>query len=181
MLARLMNDHKHIAILLRVLKTKYAKLANGDAINFNVVRDIVEYMQSYTEHSHHPLEEVVCEFYWNKLGQPRPDDRLVQEHQKLTQATASLMTMLNLILSDVVVSREELISDLEAYVKMQQSHIEYEENEVFPRWSEGLDAQDWQTIKSLCDLKLIDDPLFSESDKVLFEELRDYLQSAEER
>lgn len=68
MLARLMHDHKHIGILLKILKTKHIKLAAGEGINYNLVRDIVEYMQSYAEHSHHPLEEVISEFYWNKLG-----------------------------------------------------------------------------------------------------------------
>lgn len=34
MLKRLMHDHKHIAVLLNVLKNKQMKLAEGEAINF---------------------------------------------------------------------------------------------------------------------------------------------------
>ncbi|CAM3507983.1 hemerythrin domain-containing protein [Shewanella pealeana] len=179
MLARLMHDHKHIAILLKVLKAKYTKLAAGEAINYNVVRDIVEYMQSYAEHSHHPLEEVISEFYWNKLGRSHINEKLTSEHFKLGEASTSLMATLNLILNDIVVSKEQLVADLESYVRMQQSHMEYEESTVFPKWDEVITDEDWQKVAALCDARLIDDPLFSDSDKVLFEELREYLETAD--
>ncbi|ABZ75688.1 Hemerythrin HHE cation binding domain protein [Shewanella halifaxensis HAW-EB4] len=179
MLARLMHDHKHIAILLKVLKNKYTKLSAGEAINYNLVRDIVEYMQSYAEHSHHPLEEVISEFYWNKLGRAHINEKLTSEHQKLGEASASLMATLNLILNDTVVSKEQLVADLESYVRMQQAHMEFEESTVFPKWKEVITDDDWHVVAAMCNARLIDDPLFSDSDKVLFEELREYLNTAE--
>ena len=179
MLARLMRDHKHIAILLKVLKDKYTKLAAGEAINYNLVRDIVEYMQSYAEHNHHPLEEVISEFYWNKLGRAHINEKLTSEHQKLGEASVSLMTTLNLILNDIVVSKEQLVAELENYVRMQQAHMEFEESTVFPKWREVITHDDWLVVETMCDARLIDDPLFSDSDEVLFEELREYLVTAD--
>jgi hemerythrin-like domain-containing protein len=179
MLARLMHDHKHIGILLKILKTKYIKLAAGESINYNLVRDIVEYMQNYAEHSHHPLEEVISEFYWKKLGRAHINETLTAEHRKLVDASASLMATLNLILSDVVVSKEELVSDLEAYVELQQSHMDFEESTVFPKWSNVITEADWPIVMQMCDERLIDDPLFSDSDSVLFEELKEYIEIAD--
>ena len=179
MLARLMHDHQHIGILLKILKAKHTKLATGEGINYNLVRDIVEYMQSYAEHSHHPLEEVISEFYWHKLGRDHVNETLTSEHKKLVEASASLMATLNLILSDVVVSKEQLVSDLDSYVALQQSHMDFEESTVFPKWSNVISEDDWLTVMQMCDARLIDDPLFSDSDNALFEELKEYIDAAE--
>ncbi len=179
MLARLNKDHRHIAILLNILKVKYRRLADGEAINFNLIRDVVEYMQSYAEHSHHPLEDLIYSYYLKKLAMTEPDDKLAQQHQELIEASASLMSSLNLILSDVVVSKEQLVLDLKSYVSLQQEHMYYEDSVVFPQWAKVIDDTDWREIQALCTLKLIDDPLFSDNDNVLFEELREYISKDE--
>ncbi|QFU21766.1 hemerythrin domain-containing protein [Shewanella eurypsychrophilus] len=175
MLARLNHDHKHIAILLKILKVKQSRLAQGEAVNFNLIRDIVEYMQSYAEHSHHPLEDIIYSYYLKKTAQSETDDKLATQHQTLVDASASLMASLNLILSDVVISKDQLVLDLKSYVTQQEEHMRYEETEVFPLWAEVIGQTDWQEIQALCTLKLIDDPLFSDNDNVVFEELRDYI------
>ena len=179
MLARLKHDHKHITILLNVLTDKHTKLAAGEAINYNVVRDIVEYMQSFAEHSHHPLEEVISEFYWSKLGREHINQQLTTEHERLGEASSSLMATLNLILSDIVVSKEQLISDLTSYVCMQKTHMQFEETIVFPKWREVITDSDWLQVRDMCKVRLVDDPLSNESDSALFEELREYLDCAE--
>ncbi|ACA85569.1 Hemerythrin HHE cation binding domain protein [Shewanella woodyi ATCC 51908] len=177
MLARLNNDHKHIAILLNILKVKYSRLEVGEAVNYNLIRDIVEYMQSYAEHSHHPLEDIIDSYYMAKYSPEARDEKLAKEHQKLTEFSASLMANLNLILSDVVVSREQLIIDLKSYVAEQEEHMVYENSTIFPLWSKMTDEEDWKNIQQECSLKLIDDPLFNDDDNVLFEELREYINS----
>ncbi|GIU51932.1 hemerythrin [Shewanella sairae] len=179
MLARLMHDHKHITILLKVLTDKHTKLAAGEAINYNVVRDIVEYMQSYAEHSHHPLEEVIDEFYRDKVGSEQINQQLTDEHERLGKASSSLMATLNLILSDIVVSKEQLINDLISYVNLQETHMQFEETVVFPKWREVIADNEWQNVRKMCQARLVDDPLFNESDSALFEELREYLDCAD--
>lgn len=179
MLARLMYDHKHISILLNILKAKQIKLAAGEGINYNLVRDIVEYMQCYAERCHHPLEEVISEFYWNKFGRIHVNETLTAEHGKLVASSASLMATLNLILSDIVVSKELLVSDLEGYVKLQLSHMKFEESIVFPKWAAMITEEDWLIVAEMCAARLIDDPLFSEHDNALFEELKEYIELVE--
>jgi len=179
MFARLNNDHKHIAILLNVLKVKYRKLAEGEAVNFNLIRDVVEYMQSYAEHSHHPLEDIIYNYYLHKVSQEDCPNKLAEEHHQLIDASASLMATLNLILSDVVVSREQLVVDLKEYVALQEQHMKYEDTTIFPLLAHEFDEEDWLNIKNLCSLKLIDDPLFNDNDNVMFEELRDYIKDEE--
>jgi hemerythrin-like domain-containing protein len=180
MLQRLMQDHKHIAILLNILSNKLTRLADGQGVNFNLVRDIVEYMQGYAEHSHHPLEDIIFDYYSNKTGQANCG-QLYNEHHRLAETSGALVYSLNMILSDVVISREKLINDLQEYIELQQRHMQYEEQEVFPNFIKTLDDSDWQKITVLCQKRLIEDPLFNDNDKTIFEDLRDYIEHADNK
>ena len=178
MLKRLMHDHKHIAVLLNVLKSKQMKLSEGESINFIVVRDIVEYMQGYAERCHHPVEDIIYAYY---LAHKANDsiDKLSAEHELVIQASAALMTTLNLILSDIVVAREKLIVDFADYVALQERHMQMEEREIFPLLAKTLTEKDWQLIESECQKSLIDDPLFLDREQKEFEDLRAYLTMAD--
>nr|WP_283104700.1 hemerythrin domain-containing protein [Shewanella olleyana] len=179
-LKRLMNDHKHIAILLNVLAKKNTKLAEGEAVNFALIRDVVEYMQVYAEHSHHPLEDITYDYFVKKFSTPC-DTQLHEEHSRLAEYSGALMYSLNLILSDVVISREKLVSDLQAYVDIQQKHMQYEESELFPLFAKQLDQDDWLTIKSQCDKQLVEDPLFSDNDETIFEDLKHHISQVDKK
>ncbi|MCI2962627.1 MULTISPECIES: hemerythrin domain-containing protein [Shewanella] len=178
MLKRLMHDHKHIAVLLNVLKNKQMKLSEGESINFIVVRDIVEYMQGYAERCHHPVEDIIYAYY---LAHKANDsiNKLSAEHELVIQASAALMTTLNLILSDIVVAREKLIVDFADYVALQERHMQMEEREIFPLLAKTLTEQDWQLIESECQKSLINDPLFLDREQKEFEDLRAYLTTAD--
>lgn len=180
MLKRLMHDHKHIAVLLNVLKNKQMKLAEGESINFIVVRDIVEYMQEYTERSHHPVEDIIYTYYLaNKANDHDDVDKLSAEHELVIQTSAALMNTLNLILSDIVVAREKLIIDFAEYVALQEQHMQMEEREIFPLLAQHLTEQDWQVIELECQKSLIDDPLFLDREQKAFDDLRAYLKTSE--
>lgn len=180
MLKRLMRDHQHITILLNILINKNTRLTEGEAVNFNLIRDIVEYMQGYAEHSHHPVEDIIYHYYAQKMSISN-SEQLSDEHDKLAQVSGSLMYSLNMILSDIVISRDKLIKDLATYINLQVAHMQFEETEVFPHFAKTLDSGDWQKIELLCHKKLVDDPLFSQDDNVIFEELRQYIVKAEKK
>lgn len=154
------------------------KLSEGESINFIVVRDIVEYMQGYAERCHHPVEDIIYAYY---LAHKANDsiDKLSAEHELVIQASAALMTTLNLILSDIVVAREKLIVDFADYVALQERHMQMEEREIFPLLAKTLTEQDWQLIESECQKSLIDDPLFLDREQKEFEDLRAYLTTAD--
>ncbi|MCH1928575.1 hemerythrin domain-containing protein [Shewanella sp. A25] len=178
MLKRLMHDHKHIAVLLNVLKNKQLRLSEGEAINFIVVRDIVEYMQGYAERSHHPVEDIIYAYYLAHKAN-NTIDKLSEEHKVVTAASSALMHTLNLILNDIVVAREKLIADFAEYVELQEKHMQMEERDIFPLLAKNLTEEDWHIIERQCQDSLIDDPLFLDREQQAFDELRSYLRNAE--
>ncbi|WP_254843579.1 hemerythrin domain-containing protein [Shewanella sp. UCD-KL21] len=177
-LKRLMNDHKHIAILLNILAKKNHKLSQGESVNFALIRDVVEYMQVYAEHSHHPVEDITFDYFVKHFPSPSTT-RLHDEHSGLAESSGALMYSLNLILSDVVISREKLVSDLKAYVEIQTAHMQYEEKELFPLFAKQMQASDWDNIWQQCEQRLVDDPLFNDSDDNIFEELKEHIAEVE--
>jgi hemerythrin-like domain-containing protein len=179
MLQRLMRDHQHIAILLKILRNKYNRLVAGELVNFNLIRDILEYMQSYVEHSHHPMEDIIYEYYLTRKPDAIRWDRLAHEHRQLIDASNSLVADLNLVLNDVVVAKDKLAVKLIDYIESQERHMQFEEDEIFPELMAQMSEEDWNQVEQLSVQKLIDDPLFSGDDKQLFNELRHYIATAE--
>ncbi|MBY6188070.1 hemerythrin domain-containing protein [Marinobacter hydrocarbonoclasticus] len=181
MLARIHTDHAHISTLLSVLAGKAQRLKAGQEVNLSVVRDVVDYLQRYADQSHHPMEDILYQYYLDKVGDTQQGEvhRLAIEHGKLREATDQLFDTLNMILNDAVVPRERLIEDIEDFVALQRNHLEQEEVRVLPLLERSLGEQDWEQIHRLVASKLVDDPLFGETGDREFEDLRAYLMEAD--
>ncbi|MBV7314198.1 hemerythrin domain-containing protein [Shewanella sp. NIFS-20-20] len=175
MLKRLMQDHRHISILISILDRKASKLERGEHVDFSLIKDIVSYMQDYAEHSHHPFEDIIYEYYLELTQDEKTTNRLASEHIKLSGDTAILMASLTMILNDVVIPRDKLIRDLHQYVSSQRAHMHYEEHVIFPMLDQKLTPDDWEAVGDRCQIKLIEDPLFSDNDSQVFQELKDFI------
>ncbi len=177
MLARIHTDHAHISTLLSVLAGKVQRLKAGQEVNLSVVRDVVDYLQRYADQCHHPMEDILYQYYLDKVGDTKEGDlhQLAVEHRKLREATDQLFDTLNMILNDAVVPRERLIADIDEFVVLQRTHLEQEEIRVLPLLERTLGEQDWEKIHRLVASKLVDDPLFGETGDREFEDLRAYL------
>lgn len=165
MLHRLQQEHKHIDVLLRVLEEKADALGKGENVNFKLVRDVLEYMQGYAENSHHPLEDVIYNYYLSKYQDTHGTSRLMQEHDALVKVSDDLVNTVNLILSDVVVAKEKLITQILDYVKVQREHISYEERDIFPLLKR-LMPHDWDNIVRICREQPDYDPMLSRIDNI---------------
>ncbi len=176
LLARIHTDHKHFSTLLTLLDKKADRLEEGDAINLNFLRDVVDYLQRYADHSHHPMEDILYQYYLDKTGNSQGAvHRLAEEHGFLREATDQLMDTLNMILNDAVVPRDRLIADIKAFVSMQRHHLAQEEEHVLPKLERELDEKDWRVVNAKVADTLINDPLFNSDKDDQYEELRAYL------
>lgn len=179
MLARIHTDHRHISTLLAVLARKVIKLRSGQEINLSLVRDVVDYLQRYADRSHHPMEDILYQYYLDKKGESGDVHRLAMEHRQLQKITEQLFDTLTMILNDAVVPRDRLIDEIDGFVEIQRKHLQEEEGQILPLLEEHLDDNDWETVRKLVANKLVDDPLFGESGDREYEDLRAYLVDAE--
>ena len=160
MLKRLRQDHKNISVLVNILAINLSRLEEGLAVNYQAMGEVVEYMQSYAEHSHHPVEDIIYEFMLLKMPQLGYSAQLANEHLALSQATEALNTSLKHILADIPVTTSRLQAQLQSYIALQRQHMQFEEQQVFPLLSVHLDESDWEMLADQCQTQLIDDPLF---------------------
>lgn len=163
MLHRLRQEHKHINVLLKVLEEKIDALILGDQVNYKLIRDVVEYMQGYAENCHHPLEDIIYDYYLHKCQDTANTSRLIEEHQQLVITSEQLINTVNLILTDIVIPKEKLINQMSDYVKFQREHITYEERDIFPLLDK-LSADDWRAIVIQCRQQPDFDPMLSHVD-----------------
>lgn len=178
MLKRLKQDHKNISVLLNILAAQSSKLVAGESLNYRIIMDVLEYMQSYAEHSHHPVEDIVYRYLQQHSQLTTLSDRMAKEHEHLSRVTAEFHSTLSMVLADHPVSRETLQSQLESYVMQQRAHMQYEEEEVFPLAQQYIDEQGWDRIADMCQ-QLTDDPLFSDKVGKECHELRALVRESE--
>lgn len=182
------NDHTNLVILLNFLRGKLTRLTQGQAINYALIRDVIEYMQEYAERYHHKYEDVVYSYYLKRKGEAKGMHKLEQEHERLTADTASFRELIELILLDSVVPSDTFCARLQAFIDQQQRHINYEDHEILPLLEAQLSFSDWEQIDSnfspfaearaaRATVELLD-PLFGQQLAQRYRELAQQLQSS---
>ena len=163
MLAIIHNDHINMSRLLKILKQKIELLKKDEKIDFRLVETIITYLRIYSDKYHHPLEDLIYDYYINNYG--RASDavsRLSEQHKGLKKVTVELDELLNMVLLDAVVPKEQCIEKLQNFVELQSAHLTYEEQEVLPLIKEALSPQDWIKVGLQWQHKDHEDPLFGD-------------------
>ncbi len=164
LLERLHRDHRHLGRLLRLLEAEGERMRAGEDGDLALMADIIEYMESYPEVAHHPLEDALAEYY---LSHYTPDPAVagrfratLAEHATLHEATRRLRATLESLLNDVLIPRETLLQQLDDYIDLQRRHLQREERELFPILHEAFTADDWRALEAARPER--PDPLFGE-------------------
>ncbi len=174
--AELQSDHLNLGRLLDILDAKVAKLRAGTRPNYRLMADTISYIGDYADQHHHSREDALLAHFQGR--DPQLDDLMQQceiQHQRLQALSRDLSDVIDSILNDTLVPMEQLIGKLELYVKEQKAHMEFEEQQVFPRLERLGTASDWESLSQ--QLPRNADPLFGEHQSEEYVELyRDLLQ-----
>ncbi|KLV04398.1 cation-binding protein [Photobacterium aquae] len=140
-------EHGNIVRLLGILQHKLKLIRNGDEVDYSLLRDIVEYLQSHAEQCHHPKEDVLYHYYQAHYA----DDNgalasLEQEHQQLAVLTHEFAELVDMILMDAVIPLDIFADKLNAFVDRQRAHLEFEECQIFPMIQAHFTSADWQAV-----------------------------------
>lgn len=161
---QLVDDHIHISRLLRFLSTQvgYAELkANWDD-QLSLVLDSLDYIQSYPEKWHHPVEDIVFARLREKGAcDPKLLQDIADEHAKLERGTRELQQLFEAVANDYVISGDRLAESLRQFIDAQSAHLARENDRVYPLLEEHLTSDDWDDIAN--QVELITDPLFGQA------------------
>lgn len=147
MLKQLRRDHANMARILHVLQLKQKTLADGDRPNFQLVREVVDYILDYMAGFTLPLEEICTE----RLKEVAPHseevtERLSGQYRQLKARLNRLSRDIDAILMDVAIPMDQFSDDLREYLESHRNYLREEREELFPLISEYFSDDDLERL-----------------------------------
>lgn len=147
MLTQLRRDHANMARLLHVLQLKQKTLAAGERPDFQLMREVVDYILAYMNEFTVPLERICSEQLLVKAPQAAElSCRLASDYRALHERLMCLSQDLDMILMDAVVPMDRFADDLRAYLDAHRAYLREEREELFPLIREHFDDNDLQRL-----------------------------------
>ncbi len=147
MLPQLRQDHANMARMLHVLQLKQKMLADGERPNFQLVREVVDYILDYQEGFTQPLEKVCTERLMELVpSSVEVTERLAKDYRALQSRLKRLSNDLDMILMDAVVPMEHFTEDLRAYLESHRTYLRDERELLFPLIRENFDEEDLKAL-----------------------------------
>lgn len=147
MLTQLRRDHANMARMLHVLQLKQKALAAGERPNFQLVREVVDYILEYMEGFTVPLERVCSERLQVLVPQSQMlTERLSSDYQALRQRLDRLSNDIDMILMDAVIPIDRFAEDMKAYLDAHRAYLRDEREQLFPLIREHFDEHDLERL-----------------------------------
>ena len=168
MMEALRLEHANIAKLLNLLESQLTRLGVAD---FDLVKSIADYLQTYPDQYHHPKEDLV----YHALLEAEPEtgaslDDLEAEHVELAERTEEFADAVERI-SDGQEEPGRWFNDLaNSYIQYYRHHMAKEDASFFPEAERILEPAVFSELES----KVTDasDPLFDRQVPERLESLR---------
>ncbi|SDG28114.1 Hemerythrin-like domain-containing protein [Onishia taeanensis] len=147
MLNQLRLDHANMARLLHVLQLKHKTLAEGERPDFQLVREVVDYILDYMDGFTVPLERVFGQELMDKAPEAEGlSERLAANYQALRERLMRLSQDLDMVLMDVAIPMDRFADDLSAYLEAHRAYLRDEREELFPLVREHFDDEALQML-----------------------------------
>ncbi len=147
MLTQLRLDHANMARLLHVLQLKHKTLAAGERPDFQLVREVVDYILDYMDDFTVPLERICSEQLSAKAPQSvELSRRLADDYKALHERLMRLSQDIDMILMDAVIPMDRFADDLKAYLDAHRAYLREERQSLFPLIHEHFDEADLQRL-----------------------------------
>lgn len=167
LLDRLNQEHRALSRVLDLFDDLLDRFHEGSEPDYELMCEMLEYMESYSDQIHHPTEEDIFDRLRAHTTESYPVlDLLTKQHLLLGQMNKRFRQSLEGIVHEEVLRRDEVEVQGRELVKTLREHLDLEETEAFPLARERLSANDWDEL--LPEAPGDENPLFSEADQARF-------------
>jgi hemerythrin-like domain-containing protein len=161
-LDRLHNEHRQISQLLDLLDGILAMFHAGREPDYEILSELLQYMEEYSDQIHHPTEEIIRE-YLRRAGQHQAYlDVLTRQHNALNEMTRNFRQAVEGVLNGEVQRRDQVEAYGREMINTLRDHLNLEEVEAFPLARQVLKDTDWVAIQA--EVARTIDPILSETD-----------------
>jgi hemerythrin-like domain-containing protein len=141
LLDELREDHRNMSLVLNILDSIATSAQSGEDPDFELIDEIMRYMTVYPDAVHHPKEDLI----YTELQTSRPDlatdlEDMPAEHRRIALLGNQLRDEVAAIVAGAAVRRESFVKDTSEYVQQLRDHMQWEEEELFPRVDEIIGA-----------------------------------------
>lgn len=168
------REHSYMVRLLIILDQKLNFIKQERPINYQIINDIVAYLQQHSEVTHHPKEDLIYHYFLEHYGDDHRIANLSNEHNELAETTQEFASLLEMVLQDAVVPNAIFCERLEHFIHQQKKHLDFEEREILPVLKYHFTAEDWQAVEKLWGSE-DSDPLFGQSIDKEYQRLSEYM------
>jgi branched-chain amino acid transport system ATP-binding protein len=157
------NEHRHVYRVVHLLDQMVRDHGRGQAPDFEVMSQIVEYLDQFVDRFHHPKED---RYLFARLRQRAPEshailDELEEEHRQCPGSLVGLRRALERFRAGEPGGEAAFMEAVRDYLAFQTKHLQKEEGVVIPMARQALTDEDWAEIgAAFADNQ---DPLFGES------------------
>jgi hemerythrin-like domain-containing protein len=174
LLERLNQDHKHLAHLLDMLDRQLDRFHEGHDPEFELLCEMLEYIECYADQAHHPSEELMFDVIEQRTGEKAAVLELLRnQHESLKIVCMKFRQALEGIVHETVLRRDEVEQRGREFVRLEREHLNIEEGEIFPLARKVLKKKDWEKLDKKA--PNIDDPVFGDRDHARFRTLYQHL------
>jgi hemerythrin-like domain-containing protein len=154
-------EHRAFGALLMLLEQQLELFRKGNAPNYEMMFDIVNYMIDYADRFHHPTEDLVFAIVAERVPGARDKVReLMREHLQIVKSGRELSNGLEAVMGGTVVLRSVVEDLAQQYLDIFRRHMYAEEQYLFLAAAEKLSEGDWESIERKVERG--GDPLFGE-------------------
>ena len=148
MLNQLRLDHANMARMLHVLQLKQKKLEKGERPNFQLMREVVDYILAYMEDFTAPLERVFIECLQAKApDQVSQVENMLSDYRKLKPRLEQLSSDIDIVLMDMVLTMDRFAEDLKQYLAAHRAYLRQEREVLFPLVEKHFDEEDLEALR----------------------------------
>jgi len=179
LLDRLNRDHHNLAKILVLLGRLLDRFHEGSEPDYDLMCELLDYMESYADQIHHPTEDLVFTRLIESAGEsPMVLGVLMNQHQQLPQINRRFRNSLDGIMHGAVLLREEVEAQGRELVSTMWNHLTLEDTEAFPLAEERLSESDWEELERISPKAA--DPVFGIPDPARFRSLFNQLSAEAE-
>lgn len=154
------REHGYMNRLIAVLEQKLQLLEDEKPINYAIVKEVVDYLQEFSELNHHPKEDLIYQYYVEHFNDASAIEDLVAEHHALAKVTAGFSEVVEMILNDAVIPQHLFMVKLETFVERVKGHLEFENQHILPLLKKNLTEKDWLYLETQWSEQ--NDPIFGD-------------------
>ncbi len=176
MMERLRRDHSNLNRLFDMLEEQVARyhMDSDREPDLALILDIIDYLNDYPKLYHHPLEEKAIGLMAERnLGDSEINEFIQHQHRELEQDTKQLSVLFETVANDQPVAIERIRAALDEYLSLSRTHLQAEEDRLFPVMEKVLGDSEWEVIASR--LPEHRDPLFTRDPDEAFADLSERL------